>query len=65
MNTVKIAVSIPVRSATLCGFCPLISYVHDDDPVKCTAFQQEFGRENLDENGCRLRLPQCIASQID
>lgn len=64
MNTIKIAVSIPVRGAT-CGFCPLISYAHDDDPVSCTAFQQEFGPENVDEKGYRLRLPQCIASQID
>lgn len=65
MNTVKIAVSIPVRSATLCGFCPLISYAHDDDPVFCTAFRQEFGPDNVDEKGSRLRLPQCIAAEID
>lgn len=64
MDVVKIVVSVPVRSPTLCGCCPLIYYAHDDDPIRCTAFQQEFGPENTDSEGRRIRLPQCVDAEI-
>lgn len=61
---IQIAVTINARGAR-CGCCALIDASGPDDaPVRCTAFDREFGPTDVDAQGMRLRLQACRAAEV-